>query len=117
VEDAAGPLPAVLNCPTLSAEPTIENLLTQLRDGPLTFYLTKNLHVQLQLVRLDCCAKIDVWSFASKGLSTVGQDEIAVILERVDDEKRVPRDVFRLITSIYDSSSKGILLLNCLCFQ
>lgn len=109
VEDASGPLPAILNCAAaLSAEPTMKNLLKQLRDTPLTFYLTKNLHVQLKLVLLDCCAKIEVWSFMSKGLCTVGQDEIAVILERVDDEMRIPRDVFRLITSIYDSSSKGI---------
>ena len=112
VEDAAGPLPAILNCAALAAEPSADNLLKQLRGSALTFYLTKNLHVQLKLVRLDCCAKLEVWSFVSKGLSTVGQDEIAVILERVDEEMRVPRDVFRLITSIYDSSSKGICALS-----
>lgn len=107
VHDAMGQLPAILNCSSLAAEPTLQNLLTIMRHEVITFYLTKNLHVQLKLVQLDCCAKLEVWSFASKGLATVGQDEIAVILERVDDEQNIPRDVFRLMTSVYDSSSKG----------
>lgn len=93
-----------------------------MRREVVTFYLTKNLHVQLKLVRLDCCAKLDAWSFASKGLATVGQDEVAVVLERVDEEQTIPRDVFRLITSVYDSSSKGAscpssLVLTCLFLQ
>lgn len=110
VQDADGQLPAIVNCPALAAEPSVENLVVQLRDSALTFYLAKNLHVHLKLIRLDCCAQVEVWSFVSKGLSYVGQDEIAVVLERVNDEMRIPRDVFRLITSVYDSSSKGTTL-------
>ena len=134
VEDATGQLPAVLDCPVLASEPTPQKLLQLLRETGLTFGLTKNLHVRLKLgnellrrrsrrsrcspaVRLECCsaAAAETWSFASKGLATVGQDEVSVALERADEETSVPRDVFRLVTSMYDSASKGQSVLSRPC--
>lgn len=106
-------LPAVINCPSLAANPTLDNLISLLESEedatPVTFYLNKNLHVLLKITRLTCCSNVQVWSFASKGLATVGQDEVAFILERSEGETNIPRDVFRLLTNIYDASSQGVV--------
>ena len=107
-------LPAVINCPSeLASNPSLENLILHLESEsdatPVTFYLAKNLHVMLKITRLTCCSNVQVWSFASKGLATVGQDEVAVILERMEGEDNIPKDVFRLISSMYDSSCRGVV--------
>lgn len=113
IEDPPGQpssLPPVINCPALAANPTMETLINLLRtNAPVTFYLTKNLHVNVKLVKLDCCVNTEVWSFASKGLACVGQDEVAVILEKLDDESTVPRDIFKLISHVWESSSRGVV--------
>ena len=112
IEDVFGPLPHVICADEkLTAEPSIETLMTQLKDGTtITFYLMRNLHVSLRLVKLDCCTKdsMEAWSFCSKGLAAVGQDEILVILQKIEeDEFCLPRDVFRLISNVYDSAARG----------
>lgn len=109
ITDSNGPLHPIINNKSLAADPSLENLFRQLRsDNPVTFFMTKNLHVELKLVVLECCVKCPVWCFASKGLASVGQDEICVILERTEEEdKTVPRDIFRLFNTVYDSASKG----------
>lgn len=109
ITDSVGDLPPVLNCPALAAEPTLTNLISLLLTSgdPLTFGLTKNLHIQLKITQLDCCCDCQVWNFSSRGLATVGQDEISLILERVGGETVVPRAAFRLITAVYDSAYTG----------
>ncbi|RWS07751.1 zinc finger FYVE domain-containing protein 16-like protein [Dinothrombium tinctorium] len=110
VIDSNGPLPPIINCPQLQTEATPEKLLQLLQDdesSPVCFYLTKNLHVNVKLVSLDCCMQNTCWLFSSKGLSSVGQDEIIVALEKFSDEVLVPRDIFRLLTSVYDYASRG----------
>lgn len=73
-----------------------------------------------------CCNSVECWSFSSRGLASVGQDEVFFCLDcislktmTVPDEENdndtpptaelvdFPRDVFRLFTAIYDSASKG----------
>ncbi|RWS24850.1 zinc finger FYVE domain-containing protein 16-like protein [Leptotrombidium deliense] len=108
--DSNGPLPAIINCAELTAESDPGTLFHVLHDEdvpPVTFYLTKNLHAVVKLVSLDCCMQNKSWIFASKGLSSVGQDEIVIALEMFPDESCVPRDVFRLFTSVYDYASRG----------
>ena len=108
IEDSLGELPPVLNCPALAADPTLTNLMSLLTcDEPLTFGLTKNLHIQLKITKLDCCCDCQVWNFSSRGLATVGQDEISLILEIVDGETSVPRAAFRLILAVYDKAYTG----------
>lgn len=108
VEDSIGPLPPVLNCQELASDPTLDRLVSLLTcDYTITFGLLKNLHIQLKITKLDCCCDVQVWNFSSKGLATVGQDEISLILERVDGETDVPREAFRLITTVYDSAHQG----------
>ena len=111
VSDAAGPLPPIIFSKEIAANSTVETLMTCLRDEqypPVTFYLCKNLHMLAKLVTLDCCAKNEVWSFASRGLSAVGQDEISIIIAKLDEDASIPRDVFGLLTNIYDSALRGI---------
>ncbi len=78
-----------------------------------------------------CCNSVECWAFASRGLATVGQDEVFFCLDCSSLERPptvtddggekgsatttvadadlpdFPRDVFRLFTAIYDSASKG----------
>ena len=43
-----------------------------------------------------------VWNFASGGLTSVGQDEIVILLELEEEETLPPRDIFTLIQSVYE---------------
>ena len=118
ISDSKGPLHPIIHNKVLASDPSLEHLFRQLRsETPVTFFMTKNLHVQLKLVVLDCCAKCTVWCFATKGLASVGQDEICVLLERTEEEDTtIPRDIFRLFNTVYDSASKGekiSLITNC----
>ncbi len=47
------------------------------------------------------------WCFTSKGMCTVGQDEIVIVLECLPDEKVVPRDIFCHLNSVYEEAGKG----------
>jgi hypothetical protein len=62
----------------------------------------------------DCCVQSECWTFATKGLATIGQDELLVTLERLPEEDTFPRDIFRLFTFVYDNASKGIRSQNIL---
>jgi hypothetical protein len=48
-----------------------------------------------------------VWNFASRGLTSVGQDEIVILLEVEEEETLPPRDIFTLIQSIYEQVVHG----------
>lgn len=123
----------------LTSKLTYEQFLTCLRrtDLPyMTFGLTKNLFVNVKLIQKLCCNSVECWSFASRGLATVGQDEIFFCLDchslkvsssisSTEAEENssntssssssglelwpFPRDIFRLFTSIYDNASKASL--------
>lgn len=41
----------------------------------------------------------------------VGQDEIVILLEFIDNEKTVPKDVFLHLNHIYNDAVKGIHML------
>ena len=43
-----------------------------------------------------------VWNFASRGLTSVGQDEVVILLEVEEEETLPPRDIFTLIQTIYE---------------
>ena len=102
----------------------------------ITFNLAKNLFLNAKLVMKDCCRRRWCWSFASRGLASVGQDEILFVLDcdsyKIDiapntdensakdnaattvasgdeslKEFQFPKDVFKLYLKVYDSASKG----------
>ena len=96
---------------------------------PLNVYNYFIVYIFIEL----CCNSIECWSFASRGLATVGQDEVffcldcnsfkpvstdaesakgannLVLLNADEELLQFPRDVFRLFTAIYDSATKGTL--------
>ena len=47
------------------------------------------------------------WSFTSRGLCTVGQDDIVILLEHLPDETVPPVDVLHHIALLYDQASQG----------
>ncbi|GIY15623.1 zinc finger FYVE domain-containing protein 9 [Caerostris darwini] len=73
----------------------------------VSFALMKNLYLYVKLTKLDCCFGYECWCFTSHGLCNVGQDEIMIVLQRLPDERDIPRDIFKLFTHVYDSASKG----------
>lgn len=56
---------------------------------------------------VDCCVNRLCWCFTTKGLCTVGQDEIVILLECLPDEKTVPVDILRHLHVIYEMASHG----------
>lgn len=56
---------------------------------------------------VDCCVNKICWCFTTKGMCTIGQDEVIVVLECLPDENTAPMDVFRHLSFIYDEASKG----------
>ncbi|XP_054709295.1 zinc finger FYVE domain-containing protein 9-like [Uloborus diversus] len=112
VTDAEGSLPAIFLPQDCAADQTFEwpQIFERLQDEdkkPVNFALMKNMHLFVKLIKLDCCFGKECWCFTSHGLCTVGQDEVMVILERLPEEKVVPRGILKLFSYIYDSASKG----------
>ncbi|CAG0920890.1 unnamed protein product, partial [Notodromas monacha] len=83
------------------------NLLTDRSRGPVTFALTKNLHVHVKIVNLSCCVSRECWCFLTSGMQAAAQDEIMVLLERLPEEDDIPKDIFHHFLEIYERSSKG----------
>jgi len=48
-----------------------------------------------------------VWNFASRGLTSVGQDEVAILLDIKEDEQIPPRNVFTMLQGLYEQSGAG----------
>ncbi|XP_033127020.1 zinc finger FYVE domain-containing protein 9-like, partial [Anneissia japonica] len=90
--------------------PKVEKLMPELRNdtpNPVVFVLNKNLFVLVKIIDLNCCVNRTCWCFSTKGMPTVGQDELVVVLECTPDEKVIPRDIFVHFNSIYHEAAKG----------
>ncbi|XP_781105.3 uncharacterized protein LOC575625 isoform X1 [Strongylocentrotus purpuratus] len=90
--------------------PNTEKILNDLKSDnpvPAVFVLSKNLMVLAQIVDLNCCVNRTCWCFSTKGLSTVGQDEVVIVLECLPDEKTIPRDIFCHLYSLYEDAKRG----------
>jgi len=49
------------------------------------------------------------WSFTSRGLCTVGQDDVVVLMECLPDETLPPTDVFQHVALLYEQASQGLV--------
>lgn len=91
--------------------PTMEFVLHHMRNAdlpvPVTFVIDKYLAVIVKIVNLDCCINRVCWSFTTKGMRSVGQDEIVILLECFPDEQTLPADMFLHLHSIYQQASQG----------
>ncbi|XP_013412068.1 zinc finger FYVE domain-containing protein 16 isoform X2 [Lingula anatina] len=95
---------------SIEENPSSEQLIPRMKDeeaDPLVFAVNKNLFVMAKIVNLDCCVNRVCWTFSTKGMCTVGQDEVVIILECLPDEKEVPRDIFCHFQNMYEEAGKG----------
>ncbi|EFA05099.1 zinc finger FYVE domain-containing protein 9 [Tribolium castaneum] len=83
------------------------NVVEMLKNETLIFSLQTNLLVHVKIINMDCCINKTAWCFSTEGLINVGQDEIVILLELLDDEKTVPKDVFFHLNYIYLDAVKG----------
>ncbi|XP_064476562.1 zinc finger FYVE domain-containing protein 16-like [Ornithodoros turicata] len=111
VSDAEGTLPPILLTGSISNENfDATKLMSVLKDEnaePVTFALTKNLHVFAKIVKLDCCMNCNCWCFSSSGLSSLGQDEVLLLFDHTEVESTVPRDALRLFSTLHDNAVHG----------
>lgn len=56
---------------------------------------------------VDCCVNRTVWCFTTRGMTSVGQEEIVTVLETLPDEHAPPRDIFVHLNNVYEDASKG----------
>ncbi|KAM4053078.1 zinc finger FYVE domain-containing protein 16 isoform 2-T2 [Anomaloglossus baeobatrachus] len=87
--------------------PTHEGVMSLLEEdgpNPITFILNANLLVNVKLVTY---ASEKCWFFATNGLHGLGQAEIVIILNCLPDEDSVPKDVFKLMVTIYKDAQRG----------
>lgn len=90
--------------------PDFEQMLLKIKNDqhePVIFAINSNLFVMVKIVQLDCCVNRTCWCFTTKGMCTVGQDEIVIVLECFPDEKTIPKDVFWHFHTVYEEAYKG----------
>ncbi|XP_054843026.1 zinc finger FYVE domain-containing protein 16 [Eublepharis macularius] len=75
----------------------------------LTFILNANLLVNVKIVSYgsERC-----WYFSTNGLHGLGQAEIIILLLCLPEEKDLPKEIFRLLISIYKDAMKGKFIGN-----
>ncbi|KAF2882827.1 hypothetical protein ILUMI_23339 [Ignelater luminosus] len=83
------------------------SVVEMLRNEPLTFALQSNLHVHVKIINMDCCISKWAWCFSTEGMISVGQDEVVLLLEFVDNDKIVPKDIFFHLNNTYNDAKKG----------
>ncbi|XP_023585235.1 zinc finger FYVE domain-containing protein 16 isoform X2 [Trichechus manatus latirostris] len=98
--------------PTVEEHPSHEQIILLLEgEGfrPVTFVLNANLLVTVKLVFYpsDKC-----WYFSTNGLHGLGQAEIVILLLCLPNEDTIPRDIFKLLITIYKDALKGKYIEN-----
>ncbi|KAG0722476.1 Zinc finger FYVE domain-containing protein 9 [Chionoecetes opilio] len=61
-------------------------------------------------MRVECCVGVEVWNLATRGLCTVGQEELVVLLEVAPGETHPPRDLFAFFNTVYQQANQGNLV-------
>lgn len=74
---------------------------------PVAFALTRNLHVLVKIVTVECGARRQCWNFCSRGLCNLGLDEVVLLLEREPGESQLPRDALRLFATLQGIGATG----------
>ncbi|XP_021342255.1 uncharacterized protein LOC110442795 isoform X2 [Mizuhopecten yessoensis] len=106
-------LPPVILTKTDNAmdeHPDMAEYLPQIKDEeaePVMFAVNYNLSVLVKIVTLDCCVNRTCWCLTTKGMCTVGQDEIVIVLEVLPDEATLPRDILCHFQTMYEEAGKG----------
>lgn len=72
----------------------------------VNFVMNKNLTVVTKQLHYPPINKL-CWNFATRGLTSVGQDEVVILLEVAEDEQLPPRDVFCTLQALYEQAGAG----------
>lgn len=76
-------------------------------DGQtVPFTLNRNLRVYVSLVLYSPISK-RVWNYRTQGLTSVGQDEVVILLVQTTDEHLPPRDIFEHLQALYETAGTG----------
>jgi len=72
----------------------------------VNFVMNKNLTVITKQLHYPPINKL-CWNFATRGLTSVGQDEVVILLEVGEDEQLPPREVFTMLQALYEQAGAG----------
>ena len=89
--------------------PVDENVLMQRFEAGIAipFSLNRNLRVYVTLVKCYSPINKPLWNYKTQGLSSVGQDEIVILLVQNTDEKTPHRNIFDHFQHIYEQAAQG----------
>ena len=89
--------------------PVDANVLIQRFEAGIAipFSLNRNLRVYVTLVKLYSPINKPLWNYKTQGLSSVGQDEIVILLVQNTDEKTPHRNIFDHFQHIYEQAAQG----------
>jgi len=73
----------------------------------VSFVINKNMTVITKQLTYPPLNNKLVWNFATRGLNSVGQDEVVILLEVEDGELVPPRDVFTMLQALYEQAGAG----------
>ena len=98
-QDVAASLLPETGLPLVSGRGSVdeEEVLVWFSAGTyVSFVMNKNLSVVVKRLHYPPANKL-CWNFATRGLTSVGQDEVVVLLEVQEEEQLPPREVFTML--------------------
>jgi len=108
-QDVAASLLPETGLPLVSGRGSVdeEEVLVWFSAGTyVSFVMNKNLSVVVKRLHYPPANKL-CWNFATRGLTSVGQDEVVVLLEVQEEEQLPPREVFTMLQALYEQAGAG----------
>ena len=89
--------------------PVDNNILSQRFEQGMTipFSLNRNLRVYVTLVKCYSPINKPLWNYKTQGLSSVGQDELVILLVQNEGELTPSRSIFDHFQHIYEQAAQG----------
>ena len=73
----------------------------------MVFLLNRNLRVHVTLLKSYSPINKPVWNFRTQGLAAVGQDEVVILLIKLEGESLPARNIFEHLQHLYEQASNG----------
>ena len=73
----------------------------------VSFVINKNLTAVTKQLQYPPLNNKLCWNFATRGLTSVGQDEVVILLEVEEGETLPPREVFTMLQALYEQAGAG----------
>ena len=85
-----------------------EEIIIWLSAGTcVSFVINKNMTVVTKQLNYPPLNNKLCWNFATRGLNSVGQDEVVILLEVEEGEQLPPREVFTMLQALYQQAGAG----------